>query len=633
MIVIASTFTAEPVERPLRFWLDKLGLPDEVRFAPFNQVMQQFVDRSSLWHAPTASVRVLLVRSDDFGSSASNLDGFARLLKSNADAETRPVVICVCPPNEATLVAMLTRLPSVHLVRTSEIAALYPVAEVFDAVANELAAVPYTEEFFTALGTAIARKLFSLLHNPLKAVIVDCDGTLWKGVIGEDGSEGLTLDDGSLALQRRLVALHRAGVLLCLCTKNSEGDVRSVFDNRADMVLQLSHVAGIRANWLPKSENVRSLMDELGFAPDAIAYVDDNPVECAEVRAAIPGIIVLHVPSDVRAFADHCWLLERIGVTDEDARRGEFYKSEQGRQDRLLSAPTFADFLESLHLQVSIESLTEAHLLRASQMTMRTTQFNINPMPRRVPDLLELMSSREFYLIEASDRFGDYGMVGLVGFSIKDAILCVHDLLLSCRALSRGIEEKIVNFLGSTAIERGASEVRFTLRETERNAPATGLIRQLGEHADPRALAKFRFVQPLTTGKKTQSPHSPGAQMHGRTDFGEIARELRDVPSILAAIREQGGGSRVHAFSSDTEAQLAGIWAEVLGRQSVSPEEDFFDLGGDSLKATQIVSRIQRRFGVPLGIESVFAEATVQRVAMIVHAMKAQPDTAGNYII
>src|SRR5688500_17722950 len=118
MIVIASTFTAEPVERPLRFWLDILVLTEEIRFAPFNQVMQQLVDSSSLWHAPAASLRVLLVRSDDFGLSVSNVDSFVRLLETSAGAETRPVVICVCPPNEAMLEARLAGLPSVHLVRS-----------------------------------------------------------------------------------------------------------------------------------------------------------------------------------------------------------------------------------------------------------------------------------------------------------------------------------------------------------------------------------------------------------------------------------------------------------------------------------------------------------------------------------
>ena len=188
--------------------------------------------------------------------------------------------------------------------------------------AMSLGCVPYTPVFFTALATMIARRFHALQRAPHKVIVLDCDQTLWGGVCGEDGPQGnLPRRCRRKALQEFMRAQHAAGRLLAVCSKNSEEDVREVFAQRLDMPLRHEHFATWRVNWSPKSENIKSMAKELNLGLDSFIFVDDNPVECAEVEANCPGVLTLQLPenpAEIPQFLKHCWAFD---VSQSDGGR------------------------------------------------------------------------------------------------------------------------------------------------------------------------------------------------------------------------------------------------------------------------------------------------------------------------
>ena len=346
---------------PLQFWLQTLGLSAQVSFAPYNQLARQLLDRASLLATNTSGMNVLLLRLEDLTeSSASNARNAtaetAALIERNAgellvalqSAAARhpiPWLVCLCPSSKAALTnpalaglcqrledrfqAELAAAGNVYLTTSAELLQLYPTPGYDDPEANRLGHMPYAQAFYTTLGTMIARKYYALKRPAKKVIALDCDQTLWTGVCGEDGPAGVQLDAPRLALQQFMIERMEAGMLLCLCSKNNEADVLEVFSRRPEMPLRLEHFAARRLNWRPKSENLRSLAQELRLGLDSFILVDDNPVECAEVEANCPEVLTIHLPEapdELPRFLPHLWVFDQLKVTAEDRQRTAMYQ-------------------------------------------------------------------------------------------------------------------------------------------------------------------------------------------------------------------------------------------------------------------------------------------------------------------
>ncbi|HSU54248.1 MAG TPA: HAD-IIIC family phosphatase, partial [Candidatus Dormibacteraeota bacterium] len=297
-IAITGTFTTEPLNDPLRYWLKELGVRASVEFAPYNQVFQQLLDSWSLLARNDTGLNVILLRIEDWQRvqaheehTSTNRNGnghtdhsrtversakeFVAALKAATARTSTPHLVCICPAStqvtsdpaksgalsrvEKSLVAELEKVTGVYLLTTQDLNLWYPVKDFYDASSDELGHVPYTPVFFTALATGIARKFHALKRAPYKVIALDCDNTLWSGVCGEDGAKGIRLEPAFLALHKFMRAQLDAGMLLCVCSKNNEQDVYEVFEQRLEMPLRREHFASWRLNWKPKSENLKSL--------------------------------------------------------------------------------------------------------------------------------------------------------------------------------------------------------------------------------------------------------------------------------------------------------------------------------------------------------------------------------------
>jgi amino acid adenylation domain-containing protein/FkbH-like protein len=679
-LAIAATFTAEPLLDALEFWRLLLSLPEtEIAFAPYNQVFQQLLTADGLLGRNRTGINVVLVRLQDWlrfdgaaqqveGASAfsEKVDQYAReLVAAVRQAAARggaPHVVCLCPPTptatvpadgafllrdkEAWLEAELSSMPGVHVVASRQILDAYPVDDFSDPKSDEIGHIPYTPLFHTALATALARRIHAIRRPPSKVIVLDCDNTLWRGVCAEEGPAGVVVDSPHRRLQELMVRQSEQGMLLCLCSKNAEDDVLRVLDARPEMPLQRHHLATWRINWKPKSENLKALAQELQLGLDRFIFLDDNAVECAEVQAHCPEVLTMQLPDDaeqIPSFLAHLWALDHPKVTAEDAARTAFYQQNVQRERLLEDASGLVDFLARLDLRVRIEAAEPRQLERIAQLTQRTTQFNSTTLQRSAGDIQgQCQAGHAWLAIEVSDRFGDYGLVGAMSFTIGGKTLEVDTFLLSCRVLGRGVEHRMLARLGDIARERGLESVTVRFERSSRNQPIQDFLEQargrlagslLTEHgyAFP-ASATERITDLLaesdTTGTPARRPASdsspskapaPGVR-RDREVLEQIARELSDPQAILDAVRRSKAREarlkrrkpRV-APRTASEERMALIWSRVLGVEDIGVDEDFFDLGGNSFLSVRLVAETQEAFGADVPLAMLFQASTVER--------------------
>ena len=525
----------------------------------------------------------------------------------------------------------LSDLSGVDILGAEDLESMYPVHDYHDPLSDEVGRIPFKPIYFAALGTAIMRKLHSIYGPRPKVIVVDCDGTLWNGVCGEDGPDRVSIDAGRRSFQEFLLMQHAAGVLLCLCSKNSADDVAAVFELHPEMSLRREHFVAERVNWKSKSENVHELASELNLGLDSFIFLDDNPVECAELATGCPSMTILNLPPQseaVQEFLSRVWVFDHKRVTPEDTARSVFYRQEGQRKREMVSAGTFGEFLRGLELQVvvSVPGATDFH--RASESTFRTNQFNATGARLSEAEIaFRGARSNDFgcLCVRVSDRFGDYGLAGLLTCQSEDRRFVVDGWWLSCRALGRGVEERIIGHLAALAKEKGADELALHFRETGKNRPVLEFFNRIG--CEPKADglggrlifalpvsaalncmqdAETRWAREPQMAKSAEADdRQPSSEGFGGARWNEIATELHDAGQILGALdlynrKERGPSEPNDAPLDEIESALAKIWSELLRVDRVSREDNFFELGGDSILAVRLLSEIRRRLGCDL---------------------------------
>ena len=661
-LCISATFTAEPIEAVLRFWLDELGYEPSVEFAPFNQVFQSLLDPKGLFAGNQEGVNVVLLRWQDLGRLVQVEENAQSLLHAIAPIQlSSPFIVlsCQCSPQflashaapmadrlDQQLPELAEQLSYLHKVTASELSELYPVADYFSGISDELAHIPFTSQYFVVLGTAIARRIDCLKRTPAKVIVVDSDNTLWGGVVGEDGPDGVVLDNPRIELQRFLLNQRAQGRLLAIASKNNDADAWETF-RRTEMLLKPEHFAGHRINWEPKSFNISELSRELALGLESFIFIDDSPKEIAEVESNLPQVRTLLLPeqpTEIGPTLRNFWPFDQSKITKEDRLRNESYRQEKVRQHAIDGAQSLDDFIASLGLEVTIEDFNSEMLPRVSQLTLRTNQFNTTSVRRSEAELQALLNSGSLACITvaAKDRFGDYGNVGAVLFSPRPTDLAVDSFLLSCRALGRGVEHRIVRRLGEVAQTHGIPELRFPFRPTKKNIPALQFLESLPATreviegvdtfrllADAAAQLVYRPVKyDVATEEGAPTAALPEATKFNR--YGWIASSLRTPDQILrassdkAALTEKTKQAVSAPLSkglprTEVEVKLASIWAEVLNLPQVGIYDDFFELGGDSFMGVDLLMRVIEVFGADhLTLSAVIEAPTVAGFAKFV---------------
>jgi FkbH-like protein len=261
------------------------------------------------------------------------------------------------------------------------------------------------------------------------------------------------------------------------------------------MVLRREHITGYRINWRTKSENLHSLSAELRFPLDSFILLDDSPMECAEVEAGCPEVLALRLPenkAELGTFLAHMWAFDHLQVTGEDGLRNDFYARNAERVRLEKRSVSLDDFLASLELEVQISPMEKSDLARIAQLTERTNQFNFTTLRRTEPEIQQLCASgAECAVVRVRDRFGDYGLVGAMIFRAQASALELDSLLLSCRALGRRVEHRMLAYLGQMAMTRLKKQVRIRFVPTPKNQPAREFLDGIGAVFAPEGKSDF----------------------------------------------------------------------------------------------------------------------------------------------
>ncbi len=676
-IAVAATFTADPVASALNFMLPEAGLDLDVKLAPYNQLFQQLLSRTSTLSSNSQGVNVILVRIEDFVRDLADVAS-ARALVARTTRELcdgfvqyemhaqSPSVIGIFMPSPAaapelktdfeeaaaTIAACLRERRGMHVLDLKHIEQTLS-GEKYDPLRDELAHIPFTESFFAAIALAVARKTHALRKPAHKVLVLDCDNTLWRGVVGEDGVDGVVICPPFLDLQRFAVSEQSTGTLVCLVSKNVEQDVLEVFSRRPEMVLKTEHIVAHRINWKPKPENIASLSRELNLGLDSFVFIDDNPIECAEVRAALPEVVTLNLPPEAQIpqFLQNLWVFDKVSVTVEDTQRTKMYRQNAARQTLESSTTDIGDFIASLGLVIDIAPPSESEWPRVAQLTQRTNQFNFTTLRRSEVEMRACAtSSAEVLRVNVGDRFGAYGLVGVIVADTRDNKLVVDTLLLSCRVLGRGVEHAMLRRLGEFATERGLASVDLPFIATAKNEPAQAFAESVAREFksgdggsvlysipvevarsithrpghDPEAVIKASKAgeskQPAAVDPRQGSPTVNRSERYTR-----LSCEYVSGRAIVDAVRMRSLHSRELAErlvepSTAAEHKLIALWQELLNVDKLGVEDDYFALGGTSLLAANMFAEIAQRFGKKLPLTTILEFPTIRSLARQIEA-------------
>ena len=326
-----------------------------------------------------------------------------------------------------------------------------------------------------------AAHIISRLHAPPKKVAaVDLDNTLWGGVIGDDGLEGIELGDTTprgeafKAFQQYLRSLANRGVLLAVCSKNDRARAIDAFEKHPEMVLRMEDFAAFQANWDPKPDNLRRIARTLNLGLDSIVFLDDDPAELDIVRRFAPEVDCIGLgpdPADYVSICQDSRCFELSMVTTEDRARTSRYREEARRQESMTGTPDMDAWLESLEMRATISEFRPVDVPRIAQLINKTNPFNLTARRRTAAEVEALMADPAYFgfSIRLADRFGDYGLISVVIARVNGDEAEIDTWLMSCRVLKRQVEDEALNRLVCLARQRGCRRIRGTYVPTSRN--------------------------------------------------------------------------------------------------------------------------------------------------------------------
>ena len=518
-VFIVRSFTIEPIVPLLRAFGLMAGLDLQIDVGGFNTVWQDLLDANSELYAADLDAVLVATRTADLAPEI--WQGFAALDRSavavNCDQLIKRFTDAVAnfrTRSSAALILSTLDLPAwpanglqdaqdidgqagailainhalseiagqhvgVYLLDYDGIVAGHGRTRWYSDALNKAVGLPFATDAMALLARHQARVLVAAAGQTSKVLAVDLDNTLWGGVIGEDGPDGIRLGDDPagrpfLNLQQTLINLYHRGILLAICSKNNEADVLPVLAEHPRMLLRPHHFAAMRINWDDKVTNLRSIAAELNVGSDSLVLLDDNPVERLQVRLMAPEVKVLEVTDDPTGFAvtvrDFAGF-ERLRLSEEDRQRTRIYAEQRARNQLRESVGSLEDYLNDLRIVVEPRPLTPDDFSRVAQLLQKTNQFNLTTRRYTEAQIEELAATPgcriETYRV--SDRFGDNGLVG-VAITRDDSEVCeIDSLLLSCRVIGRGVETTILSRLAAQARTAGCSRMRGVFRPTAKN--------------------------------------------------------------------------------------------------------------------------------------------------------------------
>jgi FkbH-like protein len=487
-VAIAASSTAQALAPTMRVWGRAFGLELDIEFAGYNQIVQTLLELDSHFAKNESGVNIVFPDPSDraFDSARAEPDGVEELFAAveawiARQPQASQTLVGTLPPQISAFSSLERAQYEPLRRRWNELVEGLTAAQVFDFAAvveqmgagaarssasEALARMPYSPALYQACGIALVRQILAARRTSAKVIAVDCDNTLWGGVVGEVGMEGIELGPEGRGrsfqlFQQRLKQLKERGLLLALVSKNEEGDVLRVFESHPEMILRPDDIAAWRVNWKHKSENLEELAEELNLGVDSFVFLDDDPAVRMEVSTRLSGVHVVPMPDEPALYCEtleRLWLFDGVKATEADHKRTRMMQEEALRKRERRATATLEEYLERLQLEVEIREPQKNEWPRVAQLTQRTNQFNLSLRRRTLEEARALGDVCPVLIVRARDRFGDYGLVGVcVLANAAEGGLEIDTLLMSCRVLGRGVEDAFLHAISGVAAGQGAA--------------------------------------------------------------------------------------------------------------------------------------------------------------------------------
>lgn len=506
------------------------------------------------------------------------------------------------------------------------------------------AKLPFSENFVPLYAEHVTRAIAALRGKSRRCLILDLDNTLWGGVIGDDGLEGIKLGHGDatgeayLSVQRLALDLRSRGIVLAVCSKNEDEIARSAFQRHPDMLLKENHIAVFQANWKDKATNIKAIAAELSLGLESLVFLDDNPVERLLIRQMLPEVAVPELPDDPSLYARTlaaAGYFEAVTFSEDDLKRADFYQDNARRVNLQKQAGDLDSYLASLDMEITFQPFDETGRARISQLINKSNQFNVTTK-RYTEAQVEAMQNDPAYFtlqVRLSDTFGDNGMISVVICRrVSPDTWEIDTWLMSCRVLGRRVEDMVLREILEHAKADGVKKIVGIYIPTDRNKlvaehyPKLGfqLLRKEGNTSTYELDVDTASVAAAPMRVKRIAAGPSSAVSYPRR---EPAQPTATVPpaavvaaTSTAATNGNGAVSSIAAVKSnsgsgDAEAKLIRIWEEVLDREGVRPEDDFFELGGDSILAIRLMIEIEKQFQKRFEISKLASHPTLRALA------------------
>lgn len=364
----------------------------------------------------------------------------------------------------------------------------------FDPVKWNLFKLPFASDCAGLFADMLARQLGAIRGKARKCLVLDCDNTLWGGVIGDDGIENIKIGSGDaegesfLAIQRLALDLKARGILLAVCSKNFEETAREPFRDHADMLLREQDIAVFQANWTDKPSNLEAIAATLSIGIDSLVFLDDNAAERAQMREALPLVAVPELPADPALYPLYlsaAGYFEAISYSTEDGARAQSYAANASRAEVMEKVRDLGDYLSALDMELRVSAFDAAGRARIAQLINKSNQFNLTTRRYTEVEVRAMENDPDLITLQSrlSDKFGDFGMIGVViARPVADdaTSIEVDSWLMSCRVLGRRVEEGMLEALVTRARDAGKSVIRARYVPSAKNGMVSDFFDKLG---------------------------------------------------------------------------------------------------------------------------------------------------------
>jgi len=529
-VAVLASFTTDFFKPCLMVEAARKNLRLEVWLAPYGQIEQQALDPQSSLHEQKPDIVLILPQLDQLAPELSfrflahtpaALEKFRDQLMARLSEVLRGIRLGskakilmgnFTPPlwNAAGLAESSLETSQARFVQDlngqlTKICSTFPDVLILDVhrAATEvgldhwrderlefLAKSPWSSEAMSKVAKMAARRLHSWFSTPSKCLVLDMDNTLWGGVLGEAGIDGIALGPdypGNVFVdfQKRILALRDTGILLAAASKNNAADVEDVLTNHPSCLLKREHFSAFEVHWEDKATSLRRIATSLNIGLDSLVFFDDNPAERAWVKEQLPEVTVLDVSTNILSYSStlaDCGCFDLTSLTTEDLSRSQLYAEDLQRRELQTQTGSLEDFLRGLDMTLTFGLADEQSLPRIVQLLGKTNQFNLTTRRHNAADLKAMLDAGGIILwSKLRDRFGDNGLIA-VGIVLPEdaATWRLDSFLMSCRVIGRGVETALLSFIIMNIKSRGASSLLAEFIPTRKNQPALAFLTSHG---------------------------------------------------------------------------------------------------------------------------------------------------------